>query len=134
MLCGDEFITKKGSNNVKIPHVVIVEAKKSDGNKKYIEKLLDEGFNYNDKHYVRYGKSGSQGKNGITLFIDESVYEEMYFISQLGLEIESCVVSKYESQRCLTLSTCTLIHQPIPYIVIVDEFIKNYSSTENKIC
>lgn len=124
MLCGDEFITKKGSNNVKIPHVVIVEAKKSDGNKKYIEKLLDEGFNYNDKHYVRYGKSGSQGKNGITLFIDESVYEEMYFISQLGLEIESCVVSKYESQRCLTLSTCTLIHQPIPYIVIVDEFIK----------
>ena len=33
-------------------------------------------------------------------------------------------MSKYESQRCLTLSTCTLIKEKIPYIVIVDEYTK----------
>lgn len=123
-ICGDSFIRDETKNIIKIPQVILVEAKKSKTKNKYIEKLITDGFYYNGVHYIRYGKSASQGKAGVTLFLDESVYQDMFFASQLGIEINECVISKYEAQRNLTLSVCTLIDSALPYIVIVDEYTK----------
>lgn len=125
-LCGKSFLegsqTRK-VKNIRIPQVILVKAKKNQKQKKQITKLISDGFKYNGNHFVRYGKSGSQGKDGVTLFVEESVYEDLFFISQLGIDVKECVVSKYESQRCLTLSTCNLVNERLPYIVIVDEYM-----------
>lgn len=86
--------------------------------------LLREGFSYNGVHYTRFGKSASQGKQGITAFVSDDIYDELYMITQMDIEIEECVISKYESQRCLPFSSCTTIPNYEPYIVIIDEYEK----------
>lgn len=125
-LCGDTFIATNINKQeiTRIPQVILVEAKKNPKTADKLRSILLNGFEYNGKKYIRYGKSASQGKDGITLFVDESVYDSMFESSQLGISIDECVISKYEAQRSLTLSNCTLIDNELPYIVIVDEYTK----------
>lgn len=42
----------------------------------------------------------------------------------MDIPIEGCVISKYEAQRCLLFSSCTLIHDYLPNIVIIGEYEK----------
>lgn len=121
-ICGSSFI-RRGQIEF-IPQMILVQAKKAARKNHHTRELLRVGFTYNGVHFVRYGKSNSQAKEGITLFLDEAVYPQMLEASQLGITVDECVISKYESQRCLTLSTCTLIRAPLPHIVIVDEYTK----------
>ena len=87
--------------------------------------MIRDGFCYNGVHFNRFGKSASQAKAGVTLFVSDDVYEPIMEASTLGLPPEQCVISKYEAQRCLILSVCTLIPAPLPHIVIIDEYTKN---------
>lgn len=75
-------------------------------------------------HYTRFGKSASQGKAGITAFVCDEIFDKLYMITQMDVEIDECVISKYEAQRCLPFSSCTLIHDYMPNIVIIDEYEK----------
>lgn len=86
--------------------------------------ILDVGFTYNGIHYSRFGKSASQGKDGITAFVCDSIFDELYMITQMDIEIDECVISKYEAQRCLPFSSCTLIKDYMPNIVIIGEYEK----------
>lgn len=45
-------------------------------------------------------------------------------ITQMDIEIDECVISKYEAQRCLPFSSCTLIRDYMPNIVIIGEYEK----------
>ena len=86
--------------------------------------ILNNGFNYNGIHYSRFGKSASQGKDGITAFVCDDIFDELYTITQMDIEIDECVISKYEAQRCLPFSSCTLIQDYMPNIVIIGEYEK----------
>jgi len=86
--------------------------------------ILSEGFTYNGVHYTRFGKSASQGKDGITAFVCDDIFDELYMITQMDIAIDECVISKYEAQRCLPFSSCTLIHDYMPNIVIIGEYEK----------
>lgn len=107
----------------RIKEMILVIAPKNPKTKEHTERLINDGFNYNGKHYVRFGKSQAQGKNAITAFVIEGIYDELFLVTQLDTKIEKCVTSKYEGQRCLVFSNCTLIDK-IPYIVIIDEYKK----------
>lgn len=123
-LAGGTFWRVPYSNRIRIPQLVLVEAKKNQKLEPRIREIIRNGFTLNGTHYVRYGKSASQAKAGITLFVDDEVAQELLEISKLGIDPGQCVISKYEAQRCLILSACTLIHAPLPRIVIVDEYTK----------
>lgn len=99
-------------------------AKKNPKQEKDLRHILDKGFSYNGIHYTRFGKSASQGKDGITAFVCDSMFHELYMITQMDIEIEECVISKYEAQRCLPFSSCTLISDYMPNIVIIGEYEK----------
>lgn len=99
-------------------------AKKNSKQEKDLRHILDEGFIYNGVHYSRFGKSASQGKDGITAFVCDSIFDELYMITQMDIIIDECVISKYEAQRCLPFSSCTLIHDYMPNIVIIGEYEK----------
>lgn len=115
----------RGFESKRIHELIFVEAKHNKKRVPQLQKLLREGFIYNSKRYVRFGKSSSQAKDGITVFIDNEFYDEIMERSQLGVDISQCVISKYESYRCLILSSCQFIHEEkLPYIVLVDEFEK----------
>jgi hypothetical protein len=120
----DQIRRIRGYDTTRIKEMILVEAKKNPKKDKELRQLINDGFLYNGIHYVRFGKSSSQGKDGITAFVDENIYDELFIISQLDIEVKKCVVSKYEAQRCLPFSTCTLIDGDIPYIVVIDEYKK----------
>lgn len=120
----DQIKLIRGYETKKIKELIFVEAKHNKKKRPQLEEILRNGFDYNNIHYVRFGKSNSQAKDGITVFIDSDFYNEMMERSQLGVTVEKCVVSKYESYRSLIFSACQLVEEELPYIVIVDEYIK----------
>lgn len=125
----DQIRIIRGYETNKINELIFVQAKHNKKRKPLLERLLKEGFNYNDIPYVRFGKSNSQAKDGITVFVKKDFYKEIMERSQLGIEINKCVISKYESYRCLIFSACQLIKEKkLPNIVLVDEYTKILSN------
>lgn len=107
-----------------INELILVVAKKNPKQEEALRYILNNGFTYNGVHFSRFGKSASQSKDGITAFVCDHLYEELYRITQLDIKIEACVISKYEAQRCLSFSSCTLIKDYMPNIIIIGEYEK----------
>ena len=120
----DQIERLRGRFTSHIKEVILVVAKKNPKQEEYLRHILNEGFTYNGVHYSRFGKSASQGKDGITAFVCDEIFDELYTITQMDIPIEECVISKYEAQRCLPFSSCTLIHNYMPNIVIIGEYEK----------
>ena len=120
----DQIERLRGEFSSHIGEIILVVAKKNPKQEKDLRHILDKGFTYNGVHYSRFGKSASQGKDGITAFVCDSIFDELYMITQMDIEIEECVISKYEAQRCLPFSSCTLIRDYMPNVVIIGEYEK----------
>ena len=120
----DQIERLRGKFTSHINEVILVVAKKNPKQEEYLRHILNNGFTYNGIHYSRFGKSASQGKDGITAFVCDEIFDELYKITQLDIEVDECVISKYEAQRCLPFSSCTLIHNYMPNIVIIGEYEK----------
>ena len=120
----DQIERLRGRFTSHIKEVILVVAKKNPKQEEYLRHILKNGFTYNGVHYTRFGKSASQGKDGITAFVCDEIFDELYMITQMDIEVEECVISKYEAQRCLPFSSCTLIHNYMPNIVIIGEYEK----------
>jgi len=120
----DQIEKLRGRKSTHISEIILMVAKKNPKQESALRQILDTGFTYNGVHYTRFGKSASQGKDGITAFVCDEIFDELYIITQMDIEITECVISKYESQRCLLFSSCTLIKDYMPRIIIVDEYEK----------
>lgn len=124
----DQIRRLRGTFSEHIKELILVIAKKNPKQEEDLRYILDKGFTYNGIHYSRFGKSASQGKDGITAFVCDSIFEELYMITQMDIQITECVISKYEAQRCLPFSSCTLIEDYMPNIVIIGEYEKTLSN------
>lgn len=120
----DQIARLRGSSSCHITELILMVAKKNPNQEQALRYVLEHGFTYNNIHYSRFGKSASQGKDGITAFVCDDMFDELYRITQMDIDIKECVISKYEAQRCLTFSSCTLIHGYMPNIVIIGEYEK----------
>lgn len=120
----DQIERLRGKPSFHMEEMILVSAAKNPRQEKALRHLLKNGFLYNGIHYSRFGKSASQGKEGITAFVCDSIFDELYRITQMDIPIKECVISKYEAQRCLVFSTCTLIRDYMPNIVIIGEYEK----------
>lgn len=120
----DQIRLVRGYDTKRINELIFVVAKHNKKRKPLLEKILREGFKYNNVQYIRFGKSNSQAKQGVTVFIEKDFYEEIIERSKLGIEVDKCVISKYESYRSLIFSACRLVNEKLPNIVLVDEYTK----------
>lgn len=120
----DQIERLRGKFSSHINEVILIVAKKNPKQEEYLRHILNNGFTYNGTHYSRFGKSASQGKDGITAFVCDEIFDELYKITQMDIEVEECVISKYEAQRCLPFSSCALIHNYMPNIIIIGEYEK----------
>lgn len=120
----DQIARLRGQESSHVSELILVSAKKSPRTLSALEHILEKGFFYNEVHYRRFGKSASQAKDGITAFLSESIFDDLYRITQLDLEVKECIISKYEAQRCLVFSSCVLIPDYMPRIVIIGEYQK----------
>ena len=120
----DQIERLRGKFATHIKEVILVVAKKNPKQEEYLRHILSEGFTYNGIHYSRFGKSASQGNDCITAFVCDEIFDELYIITQMDIQIHECVISKYEAQRCLPFSSCTLVYDYMPNIVIIGEYEK----------
>lgn len=120
----DQIERLRGHFSKHISELILVSARKSANTASALTYILEKGFFYNGLPYKRFGKSASQAKDGITAFVLDSMFEELYHITQMDIPVKKCVISKYEAQRCLVFSSCTLIKNYIPRIVIIGEYKK----------
>lgn len=120
----DQIERIRGEFSDRVNEMILIEAPRNPKKELELRRILNDGFSYNGTHYVRFGKSASQGKDGITAFVDKSIYQELLVASQLDIKVSDCVISRYEAQRCLIFSTCELIEDYMPYIVVIDEYTK----------
>lgn len=120
----DQIERLRGKPALHVEEMILVSAGKNPRQEQELRYLLKNGFHYNGIHYSRFGKSASQAKEGITAFVCDRIFDELYRITQMDIPVRECVISKYEAQRCLVFSTCTLIHDYMPNIVIIGEYEK----------
>ena len=120
----DQIERLRGRASTHIREVILVVAKRNPKLENELKYLLKNGFTYNDVHYSRFGKSASQAKEGVTAFVCDDIFDTLFQITQMDIGVDQCVVSKYEAQRGLVFSSCTLIHNYIPHIVIIGEYEK----------
>lgn len=120
----DQIERIRGFRTLHIKELILVVAKKNPKQENDLRDILNDGFTYNGIHYSRFGKSASQGKAGITAFVSDDIFDELYMTTQMDIIIDECVISKYEAQRCLPFSSCTIIHNYMPNIVIIGEYEK----------
>jgi hypothetical protein len=114
----------RGKKTQIVDELIIVEARHDVKKEANTRRLMNKGFLYNGDQYVRFGKSSSQAKDGITIFIKEDIFDEALRRTQLDISIDKEVIPKYEGYRNLVFSSCTFIEEKLPYIVIVDEYKK----------
>lgn len=116
----------RGYKTSRVKEVICVLAKHNKKKWADYTKLISDGFRCNGEKYLRIGKSASQSKDGITVFASEKVYDKIMQISMLDIDMsgKNIVISKYEAQRCLIFSNCTILNSKIPNIVIVEEYTK----------
>ena len=120
----DQIERIRGNRSSHINEIILVDAKKNPKTEQYLRHILNNGFKYNKILYRRFGKSASQAKQGITAFVCDDIYDELYKVSQMDIKIDECIISKYESQRGLLFSSCTIIKDYMPNIVIIGEYEK----------
>lgn len=120
----DQIERLRGEPSLHIPELILVSAPKNPKKEAQLRTLLAEGFTCDGIHYSRFGKSASQAKAGITAFVSDTIHAKLYQISQLDIPVKECVISRYEAQRCLLFSSCTLIKDYLPRIVIIGEYEK----------
>ncbi len=120
----DQIERLRGKPSAHINEVVLVLAKKNPRQEKDLRHVLAHGFTLNGTRYFRFGKSASQAKAGITAFVSDNIFQELYRITQMDIKVDKCVISKYEAGRCLLFSSCTLIHDYMPNIIMIGEYEK----------
>ena len=88
------------------------------------DKLYKDGFNINNKHYVRYKRTGGASRKGNCVFINETLYDKIMKWSYMGLKRngEYKDLSGLETYLSLTFTSIidTLQIQPNNILVIKD--------------
>ncbi len=120
----DQIQRLRGYSSQLMTEIILVEAKKNPRTEAELKHILAEGFHFNGNKYIRFGKSASQAKAGITAFVLADIFDELYQITQMDIPVTECVISKYEAQRCLSFSSCTIVKNYFPRIVIIGEYEK----------
>ncbi len=101
-----------------IPEIVFLDIEGSNNSDK-LKSILNDGITVNERLYILFGKSSSQSRNGIIVFILNDMANEINRTVTLGkTPKEDQVISKYESYKGLCLSSCKFINV-VPRIAIV---------------
>lgn len=89
--------------------------------------LYENGFDYNDIHYIRYKRANGASRTGTCLFIDEKLYQQMREWELMGLKIgynSEVDLAGEEAYISLTMSGCgtgEVIHINKDEILFIDE-------------
>lgn len=106
-------------------YAIFVDCKSGRHKSDTLRCLIREGFKLNGVKYILNVKSASMSRQGVLLFVDESISEELNEIVTMGIdETKETVLAKYLAYRGLMLSSSWDIPDFKPYCVVVDDYFK----------
>lgn len=107
-------------------YIIFVECNKvKQNNEEKLEKLkeiIHDGLTINQKRYVICESSSSMTRTGVLSFIDIKIQDKINEIIKMGNYVDTTVISKYRAYRGLMLSSCFMLEDYVPKIIVVDEF------------
>ena len=83
----DQIERIRGRELVHLKEIIPGTARKNPKQESGLRHILNDGFFYNGIHYNRFGKSASQAKDGITAFVCDDLYLELYAVTQMDIQI-----------------------------------------------
>ena len=93
-----------------------------------LREILKNGFIVNGTKFVISESSSSMTRNAILSFVDIKIKNKLDEIIKMGNYVDDTVISKYRAYRGLMLSSCFILENYLPKIIVVKEFnnlIKN---------
>ncbi|KGR90167.1 hypothetical protein CD30_13020 [Ureibacillus massiliensis 4400831 = CIP 108448 = CCUG 49529] len=123
-LLNKTYDTSEGAKNT-LPELFILNAnsidEKDDDQVLRYKKIMSDGVDIDNIHYIRFGKSSSMAMNQRTLFVCSDLHTKLKETITLGKQPNETVISKYETAIGLTLSSINLV-KDLPRICIVKDF------------
>lgn len=117
-----------GDNGKFNRHIIFVECStvKQNNKTEKLDKLKDiihNGLIINGTKFVICESSSSMTRTGILSFIDYKIRDKVNEVIKMGNYVDSTVISKYRAYRGLMLSSCFMLEDYLPKIIVVDEYI-----------
>lgn len=108
-------------------YIVFVECNKvkQAGSTEKLDKLKDiihNGLIINQTKYVICESSSSMTRTGILSFIDIKIRDKINEVIKMGNFVDTTVINKYRAYRGLMLSSCFMLEDYLPKIIVVDEY------------
>ena len=116
-----------GDNDKFNKYIIFVECskvKQSNSTEKAdkLKEILKNGFIINGVKYVICESSSSMTRNAILSFIDYKIKFKIDEIIKMGNYVDDTVISKYRAYRGLMLSSCFIMENYTPKIIVTKEF------------
>ena len=116
-----------GDNDKFNKYIIFVECnkvKQSNSTEKAdkLREILKNGFIINGVKYVICESSSSMTRNAILSFIDYKIKFKIDEIIKMGNYVDDTVISKYRAYRGLMLSSCFIMENYTPKIIVTKEF------------
>ena len=105
-----------------IPDVVFVDCKNNKNYQNELDGILRNGIIINGVEFKYWGKSASMSRNGILGFVSLEMYNIVESYAMMEIQFNKTVLSKFEAYKCLLLSSCFCIEEPLPYMIVVDDY------------
>ena len=116
-----------GDNDKFNKYIIFVECskvKQSNSTEKAdkLKEILKNGFIVNGVKYVICESSSSMTRNAILSFIDYKIKFKIDEIIKMGNYVDDTVISKYRAYRGLMLSSCFIMENYTPKIIVTKEY------------
>ncbi len=114
----------RGFINVSFDYSVKDGTKTVLDTKQLRELFYKDGFDFEDKHYIRYKRSSGSSREGKCLFIEERLSKDMFPWSKCGLKAEDKYgdnLVSFEAYQALSLSSIEKIIDLDPHNILVVE-------------
>lgn len=106
------------------PFVFFVNAAGGQTHKDEIREMVFNGIMLNGRHFVVSERSASMTRTGILSFLDEAVAKEIDRRITMDITFEKIVLSKYCAYRGLFYSSCHMLEDWIPKVIVVPDYEK----------
>lgn len=129
------FRILKNKNRIKdniVKDVIFIDCKNSSNYQEELDGIIRNGIVVNGVSYKYWGKSASMSRTGILGFISNDMYNTVESYAMMDIKLDKVVLSKFESYKCLLLSSCFCVEDKIPYMIVVDDYYKTIKNIDIK--
>ena len=103
------------------PYIIFVDAKGGKSNHEGLERIIAEGFHFNNRHFTLSERSASMVRTSILSFVDSRYIDQINAIVSMGLTVNKTVLSKWFAYRGLMLSSSHCLEGWKPKIIVVPD-------------